>query len=266
MIPLPQVAYAEVHEGPTVFGSFVDSEWVLHYIAAGRWCFQMRGNEYFVNPGDMVLLPPRLLHVVRQVSGAKRAQYVVHFELGGGGMGGEPPLALSLPVAHQREIATLFKRLRREWLFAEPYADWVAGGILAEMLGLYCRHGNRPTPGSPFAAAAWQNIELSVAFLHRNFPRPELSLREISAACRVSPNYLCRIFKENTGFSPMAYLTLLRHSKAQELLLRSLQNCTEIAEAVGFGDLHVFSRTFKKLSGQSPSEFRRLHARHFDTL
>jgi len=266
MDQLPQVPYVGVHEGRTVFGSFVDSEWVLHYIAAGEWAFQMEGRDYLVNPGDMVLLPPRLLHVVRQVSGKQRAQHVIHFELSGSISGEKLPLAVSLPKRQQTEAARLFRRLRREWIVSEPFADMVVGGILVEMLGLYFRNSGRPKASTASATLAWKNIERSVQFLHANFQRPELALHDISVAAKVSPNYLCRLFKQNTGFSPMAYLTLLRHSKAEELLLRSLQNCTEIAEAAGYGDIHVFSRSFKKISGLAPTEFRRRHARRSPTL
>jgi len=266
MNQFPQVAYVGVHEGSTVFGSFVDSEWVLHYIVEGEWSFQMEGSEYLVGRGDMLLLPPRVLHVVRQMGGKKRAQNVIHFELCGNDIGEELPLAVALPERQRAEAMQHFKRLRREWIVSEPFADVMTGGILAEMLGLYFRYSSRSKPSKPIAPVAWRNIELSVQFLRENFHRSQLSLQDISSASQISPNYLCRIFKENTGFSPMAYLTLLRHSKAQELLLRSLQNCTEIADAVGYNDLHVFSRTFKKISGLSPSEFRRQHARQFSAL
>lgn len=266
MDQFPKVAYVGVHEGRTVFGSFVDSEWVLHYIAGGEWSFQMEGRDYRVNPGDMVLLPPLMLHVVRHVGGEQPAQHVIHFELSGSTLGQKLPLSVSLLKRQQIEAARLFRHLRREWIAAEPFSDMVTGGILAEMLGLYFRNSGRPTSSIASATVAWKNIERSVQFLHQNFHNPRLSLHDISAAAKVSPNYLCRLFKQNTGFSPMAYLTLLRHSKAEELLLRSLQNCTEIADAIGYGDIHVFSRSFKKTSGLSPTEFRRLHARNSSTL
>lgn len=265
MDQFPHVAYVGVHEGRTVFGSFVDSEWVLHFVAAGEWSFQMEGRDYLVGPGDMILLPPRLLHVVRQVSGKQRAQHVIHFALHGSTLGQKLPLAVSLPKRQQGEATRLFKRLRREWLAAEPFVDVITGGILAEMLGLYFRNSERPKSSAASATLAWKNIECSVQFLHANFHRPDLTLRDISAAAKVSPNYLCRLFKQNTGYTPMAYLTLLRHSKAEELLLRSLQNCTEIAEAAGYGDLHVFSRSFKKIAGLSPTEFQKQHARRAPT-
>ena len=222
--------------------------------------FQMNGRDYRVGPGDIVLTPPRLLHVVRQISGNERAQNVIHFELSGSALGQNLPLAVSLPKRHQIEAAQLFQRLRQEWIASEPFADMVIAGILAEILGLYFRNSERPKSSEAFAPVAWKNIENSVQFLHENFHHPQLSLHAVSVAAKVTPNYLCRIFKRNTGFSPMEYLTLLRHSKAEELLLRSLKNCTEIAAAAGYGSIHVFSRSFKKISGLTPTEFRRRHA------
>ena len=76
MIGLPQVVDVRVNAGAQVCGVYLDDEYVLHIIAAGEWLFRMNGRLHGVMPGDMVLLYPRLLHMVRPRGGEPLVQHV----------------------------------------------------------------------------------------------------------------------------------------------------------------------------------------------
>jgi len=67
---------------------------------------------------------------------------------------------------------------------------------------------------------------------------------------------LSSIIRENTGVSPITYLTLLRLGKAKELLLKTDLSITDIAFECGFNSSQRFSTVFKKNIGKTPSEFR----------
>jgi len=81
-------------------------------------------------------------------------------------------------------------------------------------------------------------------------------LPELASRCELNESYLCRIFKRNTGLSPMEYLKRLRLERASTLLLSTNKQITEIAYELGFGDCAHFSRSFKKLYKRTPSELR----------
>ncbi|MFP4382237.1 MAG: helix-turn-helix domain-containing protein, partial [Candidatus Sumerlaeia bacterium] len=57
--------------------------------------------------------------------------------------------------------------------------------------------------------------------------------------------------------SPMDYLLRLRIDKARQLLMQTSMNLAEIAEHTGFSSPYHLSNVFKKVRGQSPSEYRR---------
>lgn len=84
-----------------------------------------------------------------------------------------------------------------------------------------------------------------------------LSREEISSALRVSPNYLSRVFRRDTGLTPWQYLNQYRIVQAQKLLLSTDLSVTEVAQRVGFNDPAYFVRVFHKESGRAPLQYRK---------
>ena len=84
----------------------------------------------------------------------------------------------------------------------------------------------------------------------------ELSLGEVSKAVNTSTFYFCKMFKKYTGVNFTNYVSRLRIEKAKNLLLNPNLRVSEIAYEVGFQSLTHFNRVFKKIIGQSPTEYR----------
>jgi AraC-like DNA-binding protein/ligand-binding sensor protein len=84
----------------------------------------------------------------------------------------------------------------------------------------------------------------------------ELSLARAAKAVNMSTFYFCKMFKKVTGINFTDYLSRVRIEKAKNLLLNPNLRVSEIAFEVGFQSLTHFNRVFKKLLGQSPTEYR----------
>ncbi len=97
---------------------------------------------------------------------------------------------------------------------------------------------------------------LAVRFIHDNLNRP-LPLPEIAAQVYLSPRHLSRVFLRFTGKSPAHYITHARMDRASGLLLRSALPLKEIAEVVGYPDIHHFTRVFSTHFGSPPGALRR---------
>jgi len=85
-----------------------------------------------------------------------------------------------------------------------------------------------------------------------------LSLKEISQSLHVHPSYLSREFSryfDDLSFGD--YIRKLRIERAVQLLRDTEHNLSEIAYLTGFSDQSHFTRIFKKVVGQNPSEYRR---------
>jgi AraC-like DNA-binding protein len=83
-----------------------------------------------------------------------------------------------------------------------------------------------------------------------------LSLSRAAKAVNMSTFYFCKMFKKVTGINFTDYLSRVRIEKAKNLLLNPNLRVSEIAFEVGFESLTHFNRVFKKLLGQSPTEYR----------
>ncbi|WP_449602539.1 AraC family transcriptional regulator [Paenibacillus sp. Marseille-Q9583] len=95
-----------------------------------------------------------------------------------------------------------------------------------------------------------------VNYVNQHYMEP-LKLCEISQKFDISSSYLCRTFKEATGFSFIEYINNIRIKEARDLLVGSSFNVTEIAGMVGFDNTSHFGRTFKLMMGISPLCFRK---------
>ncbi|GIH64413.1 helix-turn-helix transcriptional regulator [Microbispora siamensis] len=84
----------------------------------------------------------------------------------------------------------------------------------------------------------------------------ELDLDGLAAVAGVSKFYFVRCFEAAYGETPMRYLTRRRLERAQDLLRFANLTVTEICMAVGFSSLGSFSAKFRRMVGESPSEYR----------
>ena len=91
-------------------------------------------------------------------------------------------------------------------------------------------------------------------YIEENYDK-EISLESVSASVCVTPYYLSRLFKKETGENFSAYLTQFRIFKSKALLYSTDKSIKAIANETGFNSQAYFHRVFKKIEGVSPSDF-----------
>ncbi len=85
-----------------------------------------------------------------------------------------------------------------------------------------------------------------------------LTIRDVSRECRLTPSYFAAAFKRSTGQSPHQFLSELRVVEAKNLLRQSSLPLSDIGLMCGFSDQSHFTRTFSRLVGVSPGQWRRM--------
>jgi AraC-like DNA-binding protein/ligand-binding sensor protein len=105
-----------------------------------------------------------------------------------------------------------------------------------------------------------QNAELPVIVRAKEYisehQAEKLKLGQVAKAVNMSAFYFCKTFKKVTGINFTDYLSRVRIERAKNLLLNPNLRISEIAFEVGFQSLTHFNRVFKKIAGQSPTDYR----------
>jgi YesN/AraC family two-component response regulator len=99
-------------------------------------------------------------------------------------------------------------------------------------------------------------INQATSYIHHHYDC-EIQVKDIASAVNLHPGYLQRIFKASMGCTLVEYLTRLRIEKAKMLLTQTDIPVIEISQNVGFNNRQHFSSIFKKITSQSPGQYRK---------
>lgn len=98
-------------------------------------------------------------------------------------------------------------------------------------------------------------VNRAKAFIHEHYAE-NISRTEIAASMYLTPEYMAKIFKKETGVSLKQYLSDYRIARAKELLTDPNVRVSDAAGRVGFDNLSYFSTVFKKTVGMSPNDYQ----------
>ncbi len=99
----------------------------------------------------------------------------------------------------------------------------------------------------------------AVDFIENHFFEHDLGIDRIAGIAGMSPFHFCRVFKKHMNVTPMRFVALVRVEKAKNLIRNSHENASIslIATTAGFYDSSNFNKHFKKITGLTPSCFKR---------
>ncbi len=95
-----------------------------------------------------------------------------------------------------------------------------------------------------------------IKYIQKHYDNEALSINKISEFIYLSQTYICSLFKEETGNTINQYITEYRIEKSKQLLKDVRLRISEVSTAVGYTDANYFTKLFRKITGQSPSEYR----------
>lgn len=96
-------------------------------------------------------------------------------------------------------------------------------------------------------------------YMQEHYAEP-ITMDLLAELMDTSPRHLSRLFKRQTGHSPIDFVIQIRMNKAKELLLATNATLQEIAKAVGYPDGYYLAKMFKKYMGIAPIRYRKQHA------
>jgi AraC-like DNA-binding protein len=266
-----------------VFNGEAHDFWEIAYADKGELLIECDSGGVILKKGELIFHKPNEFHTVKATGGKAFNLLVISFDT-------------SSPAIHFFENRIIKINNNARTLLSRLLSE----GRSAYMgpLDAYDQKKLIRSPDCPFGAEQMIKLSLEALLIEfiRELPSPPkktsltYSTRETAAnaavekICRyMESNYtkditigdLCRrfnmgqtclkqVFREVTGKPPIRYLTELRLSEAKKLIREEQYNFTQIAELVGYNSVHYFSRSFRKNTGMTPSEYAvsvKAHAR-----
>ena len=104
---------------------------------------------------------------------------------------------------------------------------------------------------------SYQNhIKKALEFIAMNYSQ-KIEISDISSYIGLDRSYLYSLFVKHLNISPKDYLVRFRMQKATDLIRNNNLTIGEVSRSVGYDDPLLFSKMFKKIYGQSPSQYRK---------
>ncbi|MEQ8552583.1 MAG: AraC family transcriptional regulator [Cyclobacteriaceae bacterium] len=240
-------------------------------ILEGKFDWVIDGKHQLIYPGDTVLVLPG-----QQIGGAQGylgvgSFFTLQLKLkkltpeNGLGLGrwsgmssserfsiGKLLLLNNSPTLKVKEITDFFKEMYSEIITQEIGYITRVNQLLDAMLILLGRQSTKQSTSRRDFPQTFLNLEQS---LRKNLSH-QWTVEEMAAMVGLGTTSFTEKVKGYTGFSPVHYLINLRVSEAIKLLKKDTYSITSIALKTGFYSSQHFSTTFKKLTGQTPGEFR----------
>jgi AraC-like DNA-binding protein len=165
-----------------------------------------------------------------------------------------------LVVPRLKDAGTIFQNIQNEFHNQEIGYVTRINQLIDELFILLARQLTRQNNSRRDFPQTFMKLEQT---LRENLSH-QWTLEEMSALVGLGSTAFSEKVKSYTGFSPLNYLINIRISEAIKLLKRKEVNVTGIALDTGFYSSQHFATTFKKLTGYTPSEFRKKNISNTD--
>lgn len=137
------------------------------------------------------------------------------------------------------------------------YLEALGAVLMHELVRLSQGVGARQLPARG-GLASWQQRAVT-AYIEEHLEET-IPLARLADLARLSQYYFCRAFKESLGLPPHRYHIMRRIERAKTMLANAALSVTEIGLAVGFSETSSFTASFRKVTGQTPTSYRRSFA------
>lgn len=230
------------------------SQHILIACLSGKGSCTVGGQEWKLEAGNLLFLPPREGHLYNADSKAPWTIFWMHFR----GLRAEDYLA-SLGVSSARPVVAVDDVTMLREAFEDTFRHATHGYNQAAMTGLSTAFTrllglvkvHQRTPGSRSRQVEGRLLKV-LARMRDDLAHP-WTLEELARECHLGIPHFTELCRRQTGMPPLGLLIRFRLQKAMDLMQQRSHNVTEAALAVGYDDPFYFSRLFRKHMGIAPS-------------
>ena len=234
----------------------------LLYVIAGCGRYIVSEREYYVQAGDLIICNANTLHgeaLLREHEMQSYCSVLTNLQVPSLppnaliGKKCDPVVTLTLnksPVEHIYSALHFLNTQKEKYQEeCELLANTLLNIVYKEVTGrnIIHRSDNRKSE---------ELIQCITEYLDEHYME-DISLQELASLFHLDYYYLAHFFKAKTNMSPLKYVIQRRIGEAQNLLMNSEMQISEIGGKMGFYDSSYFSTMFKKYVGLAPSQYRK---------
>lgn len=254
--------YSQTLSGHAV-GPTIHDYILIHTIISGKGAFTSRDTTYELSRGDsFFIFSGELISYEADQEDPWSYRWVALR-----GTQAEKMLA-DLGIGPHKPVTHHSKTYHMERLFARIQASLDAGGKIGDMEAeallrlVFVEYGKLMQPRRPISMKARsvmeQQVEEAVRFMTLRYST-NITIEQLAQQYGYHRTYFSKMFHEIMGETPLQMLIRLRMERARTLLVTTKLSIEQIASSVGYSDALYFSKGFKRLYGESPSMYRKLH-------
>ena len=240
------------------------NELEMIYAREGLSSITVNDDTYQMQPGDLVICNSGDIHYSDSAAPENSIDFLV-FDPGlidpqyreTAGPSNYIPAQKLTDLKLAEPLSRLFFRLPQELKEREPYYQEIAAACLREFWYLLKRA--LPAQDAPQNARRKliDSFHQLLCYLDAHYTDP-LSLESAAAQLGYSPSHFSKIFKKMAGINFVTYLSMLRVEQACAFIKKTEMRMVDISMTCGFGNLRTFNRTFKEITGYTPTQFKHL--------
>ena len=245
-------------------------EFEINYILSGCGEFLCANERFTAHSGDIVILPPNILHAIYPCGESSLRYDTIVFSpellgssdndrcacecirpLVSGTLGMNCHITPARP--YYTELMTTIENIFSCAKGNSPQLDMLMRSELLRLLWLLENSGDIFRKAETDTRS--ETLRPVLQYIKESF-REELSVEMLAKQAHLSPSYFMGLFKRTAGMSAIEYINHMRIKAACDILLSSEKTIAETAYECGFRNLSNFNKQFRRIAGCTPTEYR----------
>ena len=167
-------------------------------------------------------------------------------------------LCYELSPACQKKVRQMFDDMLYEYEHYDSHSEFIIEGIIGRLIITLLREGKAVESADIKLNIQDEAINEILDYIDLHYAENP-SIETLAALAGLSASHFMKRFRECTGASYKTYLHCHKIRLAQNMLVNTKLSISQISEKLGFCNANYFCTIFKKISGNSPREFRKGH-------
>ena len=223
---------------PHMSGSRIQKYWRICYVFSGKGVYERNGVSYSVSAGSIFVIPP-------YTSVFAEADAANPWDCAWVDFTSQRELPVKLPDVMECAAAQpIFQAMK----MCEQQDGGCSAFLCAKLGELFYLLLNNDVPITS------DHVEWALDYIHSEYMHG-ITVEQVAQRLNLDRSYFSTLFKKRMGISPGKYIMAYRMRMAASMLLKSGNSVSVTANSIGYSDIYIFSKMFKRYYGLSPREY-----------